>query len=86
MWRDNYGNEYETEEEGIDNLVENYIDDQSMLYELDYYFTSEQLLNWIYNTPIAWNLFKADYEDEIEEAKIAYAKGELDYEDEEEDW
>lgn len=72
---DEYGNEFESEEEIKAYAVQNlYEDDGDFVDTLEYFVTCTELLNWIIENPTVLEKFKEDYETVIRIAERGYAE------------
>lgn len=72
---DDYGNEFESEEEVKAYAIQNlYEDDGDFVDTLDYFVTGAELLNWIIENPTVLKKFKEDYAEIIKVAEKRYAK------------
>ena len=85
MWTDNWGNEYDTKEDAIEGVIENYTDHDNIIVELDCAIRERYLLEWIFENPEVRKHFFRDYAHEIECAKLEYARGCVDEIDEEDE-
>lgn len=79
MFIDKYGNEFKTEKEVKDFVIQNlYEDDGDFVDVFEYFVTCVELLNWIIENSTVLEKFKKDYEQITKIVEKDYAETYLD--------
>ena len=73
MWVDSWGNEYETQEDAEQAVIDEHMPDYALKDELEYYFTISDLLDFIFTDEVVFNKFNYTFGDEINAAEHDYA-------------
>ena len=73
MWVDSWGNEYSTQEEAIQTVISEYLPKDLLLDGLDYRFTVEELLDFIFADEVVLEKFMYEFGDEVDAEEYDFA-------------